>query len=1713
MDLLNETARIWVENHPTLGWCAARVDGVDDDGNYIAVDEEGQQFKVPQDKATSVDPSCLKGVQDLLTLGDFNEGCLLQNIRLRYFEDKIYTGIGAPILVSLNPYQKLTTLYSPETMAEYRRLSSVRKQNRDLSVAPHLFSVASECYDTMLEERLNQSIIITGESGAGKTEATKRILNYVANIQTPASATATSAGTTAASSPAVGSSASSSSTGGGPASSSSKRSIEDQVLKSNPILEAFGNAKTVRNDNSSRFGKFIEIQFDAQGKLRTANIRNYLLEKCRITAQQANERNYHAFYFLLAGAPEKLLAQLHLTSESVPEDFDFVSVCSVIEGAEFSDEEEFLNVQDCLHRLKFSKDEIETLWKCCAAVLLLGNVDFLETPVDGSEDNVEIADHESVCPPICDLLGIQVDALRGVLRSKKFYDPISKAMFTSPLRVEQAKQVKLSIARTLYSRMFDWIVSRINSSMQEENKAQGTSNSGGAATPSGGNPSAAGRASATGSSSSTGRGAAARQAAQDASGHKVGLLDIYGFEVFEWNSFEQLCINFANEKLQQHFNSHMFRMEQKLYTEENINWNHITWLDNQEVIDALEKKPNGVFPHLDSTCLGPNATDAAFLQALYTKPAKPNIIYNPSKQKTDLFGVAHYAGEVLYSVDGFLDKNYEKQTDEALEILRESKNDLIKKFMEFSSSGTAGGADNSSSSAATSSAGASRSSTAGRGSVGMRGSRSMTSGARGSASATDKIKGPQGTVSSTFREQLDALVADLNKTHPRYIRCIKPNANKAAHDFDSIDVLRQLRCAGMLEAIRIRRAGYSVRRPFREFLMKYGRLHAQLKVKGASEADHKGLCTKLLEYLETKLNTKEKIGEHSWQIGRSKVFLKEDLQKLLESELNAVITEFCVRISKMYRGYACRSKYRKQRKAAVDIQAFCKCLLAVRRCQAELQKKRAATKLQAKARGWKERRIFSKTKKSILQVQTRWRGVLVRIHLGDFRTLKDKRDAERARQKIQRQQEDAERKALQEKVREQELQLEESKKQATLEAEERIKKEAEQREKLEKEKQLAADRKRQEQEQAAAAKLLEEKKAFEEQEAQRKREFEKEREKLKQEQAKLREERSAAEKETGSTIRQLQGEVTRLQADLEFSQETSEKYRKDAAMYREEMEKAADVATTNSKKQQEELKDVRRQLVDLRDQVRTLDDEKQRKTEEAANAQLMLEAKETELQLSSTELRKLTQEQGSKEQRITELEDELTQQSNSADDKVRDLERALEEAKFNNETLERSKKTLQELCSTNADESRSRIADLEAAVRKLKNEIDDANKARDDMQIELEFNQKKLEDLREKLLAQATAPTAAKQDTTTVTTGSGGKSSPENDESRPTIANHMEFLAMLEKDKKSIEVGEVVLEEEDGTPASAASGTTDQAMLRKQLQERNRKLAEHHAAYTDLKAEYDIKREENRRYVNELAQLRNGKAQLEMKLSGMVSGDEMKALRAEKTDLDAANARLTFSVTNLEKQKAFCETKIEKLEEEIEEKRKANKELANKLQLAQLKMANSEADAASPSETGPHGSSSSSATHQDALTERADRAERGYQEMKKVNQQFREQLELQMKDLRTKNEELRAVRLEKIRLQRDTEEAQAELQGAQEERDKLEGTNKYYLAKVNEQREELSKIRQENKMMQNERLSEKLEYEKKSLLVDQLKARNEELVLETSQRGTDILAKTLGGGT
>ncbi|CAK0796130.1 unnamed protein product, partial [Prorocentrum cordatum] len=872
-----EGGQVWIENHPTEGWTPGRVDSVAASGCYIVVDESGQQFEVPQDKARPVDTACLRGVDDLLALGDFNEGGLLHNVRVRYFRDEIYTGIGTPILISMNPFAKLPGLYSEEKQRTYRDTSAAG--GGDLDLPPHLFSVGAASYTAMLTDVRNQSIIISGESGAGKTEATKRILAYFANLQ-----------------------------GVPPA---GVQSIEDQVLKSNPILEGFGNAKTIRNDNSSRFGKYIDIQFDTAGKLKSARVSSYLLEKSRIVKQQPDERGYHAFYQLCAGTTvgfhQELSAELGLQSSS-----DHQYICGTTDIAGVDDAADFAEMVDCMKSLGFSDDERDSVFKIAASVLHLGDLEFQEQ--DNSNDGSRICDM-SKASQICRLLQVDETEFAKVFQFRTLEDPFTHKIIDMPQKEQDASNTRHSMAKCLYSRLFEWLVWRIN----ESTKAKEVSK------------------------------------AQDCK--KIGILDIYGFEVFDWNSFEQLCINFANEKLQQHFNSHMFTMEQQLYSEEGISWSHIEWQDNREIIDTLEKKPVGLFPILDSECLMPNGNDTNCLGKIWNTFKSNKVVYKPSRFGDTRFAIAHYAGEVIYDIVGFLEKNIDKLHNDIINLGRSSSMPLLKAL--FSDPRFA-------LELAPPPAAAGRCPTP-RGATPVRGATTprSTTPTRGGAAAGAGARAKQNvTVSMMFRLQLDQLVDDLNQTNPRYIRCIKPNANKAPHEFDSVDVQRQLRCAGMLESIRIRRAGYSVRRPFKDFYNRFRLLCPGVTPASKANPDFKDLSQQLLSKLEARWAKEgQPMAEKSWQVGRSKVFMKEALQEMLERGMSTALHVYVVRLQTRWRACRARRLFLKTRASAAVLQAGLRTIRAATAFQLRRRRLRcAAVALQRRFRGWSCRRKFGRLK-------------------------------------------------------------------------------------------------------------------------------------------------------------------------------------------------------------------------------------------------------------------------------------------------------------------------------------------------------------------------------------------------------------------------------------------------------------------------------------------------------------------------------------------------------------------------------------------------------------------------------------------------------------------------------------------------------------------------------------------------------------------------------
>jgi myosin heavy subunit len=758
-------------------------------------------------------------VQDLISLGNLNEHTMLETIRLRYAANLIYTWTGT-ILVSINPFV-LLPIYTPEIVQKYLKNSH--------SQPPHIFAVADRAYKDMIAQNRNQCALISGESGAGKTEATKLMLQFLAAITHKHS------------------------------------QIEQQILEVNPILEAFGNAKTIRNNNSSRFGRFTEIQFSHKlDGIVGAQITEYLLEKSRIAFQAPNERNYHVFYQLLAGASPEEKKDLALKAAN---QYNYLNKSKCIEVEGIDDGADFDALRLAMDSLLISADVQRTIFAVLSSVLHLGNVEF----VGKDEARVDEKSMESI-HTVSKLLGFDSNALVKALTTRS----ITVRGQTTILHLKHPEAIdgRDALAKALYGNMFSWLVRIINKTL------------------------------------SAPKGSARLQ---------IGILDIFGFEHFKINSFEQLMINFTNEKLQQQFNNFIFKLEQEEYEKEKINWSSIKFVDNQDVLDLIEKRPLGILSILDEECKFPSASDQTFLDKLHSNHVK-NPRYTKPKMVRPEFGVEHFAGQVMYNVEKFLEKNKDTLGDAVRDLLQSAKVSLVKDmFAEVPSSDA-------------------------------------------SSDPADKGKLAKPTVGLHFKNQLNLLMSALSTCSPHYVRCIKPNFDKLPLTFDSELVSAQLRYAGMLETIRIRRLGYPQRLPLKDFHSRYKCL---LEGKFRTENIKKDIANLFAEVL--------KESQDHWQIGLTKVFMKDHHKGEFEQLRNTRLTKSCLVIQKTWRMYSVKKKYSKLKKGAIEIQAAFRMHMYRKRY---VTKKKSTVLIQSVWKMWKVRRQFLNTRRKIIGLQAIIRRVV-----------------------------------------------------------------------------------------------------------------------------------------------------------------------------------------------------------------------------------------------------------------------------------------------------------------------------------------------------------------------------------------------------------------------------------------------------------------------------------------------------------------------------------------------------------------------------------------------------------------------------------------------------------------------------------------------------------------------------------------------------------------
>ncbi|XP_055591765.1 myosin-VIIa-like [Uranotaenia lowii] len=802
-------------------------------GKTLIVDDEGIESWVKDDEIIKpMHVTSQKTVNDMITLGDLQEYAILRNLVVRYRQKQIYTYTGS-MLVAINPYEILP-IYTFNEINLYRD-----KKIGDLP--PHIFAIGDSAYQEMCRDGKDQCIVISGESGAGKTESTKLILQYLA------------------------------------ATSGKHSWIEQQIIESNPILEAFGNAKTVRNDNSSRFGKYIDVHFNREGVISGAKIDQYLLEKSRIVNQNKGERNYHIFYAMLAGMSREEKKSLELEDASK---YQYLTGGHTLECDGRNDGSEFADVKAAMKVLTFTDQEIISIFGLLAAILHLGNIKYKSIIVQNL-DSVEVNDPSNVTR-VSNLLKVAKNALVSALTRKTIIAHGERVV--SNISKDQAVEARDAFVKAIYGKIFIMIVEKINQTIfKSVNKSR----------------------------------------------LSIGVLDIFGFEQFETNSFEQLCINFANENLQQFFVKHIFKMEQEEYTREGINWTNIEFIDNQDVLDMIGMKTLHIMALIDDETRFPKGTDLTMLEKLHSTHGSKTIYLKPKYDNVAAFGVQHFAGIVFYNVKSFLEKNRDTFSPDLKELVTKSGNEfLVRLFATDDSLDTS--------------------------------KRSIT-------------------LSLQFRNSLEALMRTLSACHPFFVRCIKPNEHKKPKIMDNSLCVRQLRYSGMMETAKIRKAGYAIRHTYTEFVDRYR--HLGKNIGPAHKVDcvlaSKQICERVLS----------KVGD-DYQFGKTKIFLKESHDFVLEAERSRVYLHYVVLIQRAFRRVLFFRYIRKYRNAAITIQKHWR----ARGYRSNyLVMRNGYRRLQAVIKSRELTYKFGRLREAIVYLQAQCRGYLTRRNLRDKITYKAQR--------------------------------------------------------------------------------------------------------------------------------------------------------------------------------------------------------------------------------------------------------------------------------------------------------------------------------------------------------------------------------------------------------------------------------------------------------------------------------------------------------------------------------------------------------------------------------------------------------------------------------------------------------------------------------------------------------------------------------------------------
>ncbi|XP_057453771.1 myosin-2-like [Lotus japonicus] len=755
--------RVWCRQ-PRGKWELGSIKSTSGEEASVSL-SNGNVVKVARSELLPANPDILDGADDLIKLGYLNEPSVLHNLKFRYSQDMIYTKAG-PILIALNPLKDLT-LYGNDYISTYRQR---------LIDSPHVYAMADAAYNKMIRDEVNQSIIISGESGSGKTETAKIAMKYLSAL------------------------------GGGSC------GIEKEVLQANFILEAFGNAKSCSNDNSSRFGSLIEIHFSTMGKMCGAKIQTYLLEKSRVVQLAVGERSYHIFYQLCAGSSPGLKERLNLRSVS---DYKYLnqSGCATIGGVD--DAKNFHQLMEALDTVRICKEDQELIFKMLAAILWLGNITF---QVTNNENHIEVVDDEAVTSAAL-LMGCSSQELMAALSTCKIQS--DKDTIAKSLTLSQAINTRDAIAKFIYASLFYWLVEQINKSLKAGKKCAGKS---------------------------------------------ISILDIYGFQSLQKNSFEQFCINYANERLQQHFNRHLFKLEQEDYELDGVDWTTIDFEDNQECLDLFEKKPLGLLSLLDEESNSPSASDLTFANKLNQLHGNPCF----KGGKDSAFSVRHYAGEVLYDTNGFLEKNRDTLSSDFIQLLSSCNCELLQLFSKMFNQ-----------------------------------SQKQPNSSFHIGSLDSQKQG----VGTKFKDQLFKLIHQVESTAPHFIRCIKPNTKQLPGIYEDDLVLQQLRCCGVPEVVRISKAGYPTRMTHQEFSRRYGFLLSEAIV----SQDPLSISVAVLHKYDTP--------SEMYQVGYTKLHLRAGQINALEDKRKQLL-QGVLTIQKCFRGHQARSNFCELKSGVATLQSF-----------------------------------------------------------------------------------------------------------------------------------------------------------------------------------------------------------------------------------------------------------------------------------------------------------------------------------------------------------------------------------------------------------------------------------------------------------------------------------------------------------------------------------------------------------------------------------------------------------------------------------------------------------------------------------------------------------------------------------------------------------------------------------------------------------------------